>query len=149
MDKQKRILPPVFFLAAILSMAGLHFYFPIMQVFRGRFFFGAILVALGIAVILWAARLFQKAGTTIIPFRETSKLIVSGPYLRSRNPMYLGMVLILTGIGLGLGTLSPFAVIPLFVWVIQKRFITAEEAMLDKSCGPAYAEYKKRIRRWL
>jgi protein-S-isoprenylcysteine O-methyltransferase Ste14 len=55
----------------------------------------------------------------------------------------------LLGVGLALGTLTPFAIVPLFVWLIQKNFIAHEEAMLDKSFGAAYAEYKKRIRRWL
>jgi protein-S-isoprenylcysteine O-methyltransferase Ste14 len=59
------------------------------------------------------------------------------------------MALILLGIGLALGTLTPFVIVPLFVWLIQKNFIAHEEATLDKSFDAAYAEYKKRIRRWL
>ena len=149
MKKPQRILPPVYFLTAILAMAGLHFVFPIARILSAAHSSGAVLILIGIALILWAARLFDKAGTAIKPFEESSKLVLAGPYRWSRNPMYLGMVIILLGIGLGLGTLSPFVIVPLFIWVIQKRFIAAEEAMLEKSCGSAYAEYKKRIRRWL
>ena len=56
---------------------------------------------------------------------------------------------ILIGVGVVLGTLSPFMIVPLFIYLIRKRLILPEEAMLDKSCGFAYAEYKRRIRRWL
>ena len=148
-DKPKRILPPVYFLAAILSMAGLHFLLPIARVLSTAHSIGAVLILSGIALILWAARLFSQAGTAIKPFEESSKLITGGPYRWSRNPIYLGMVIVLLGIGMTLGTLAPFAVIPVFVWLIRKNFIAHEEAMLEKSFGSAYAEYKRRIRRWL
>lgn len=149
MGKPKRLLPPVYFLTAILSMAALHFLFPIKRIIPSSYSGSGLLILLGIIVILWAARLFVKAGTAIKPFEESTKMIVAGPYRWSRNPIYLGMAIILLGVGLALGTLTPFAILPLFVWLIQKNFIAHEEAMLDKSFGAAYAEYKKRIRRWL
>ena len=130
-------------------MTGLHLVFPIAQVIPASYPGGVLLILFGIALVLWAVRLFGKAGTAIKPFEESTQMIVSGPYRWSRNPIYLGLVFILSGIGLALGTLSPFLVIPAFVWTIQKRFIAHEEAMLEKSFGAAYAEYKKRIRRWL
>lgn len=149
MDKPKRILAPVYFLAAILSMAALHFLLPIARILPASYSSGGVLILIGMSLILWAVRLFARAGTTIKPFEASTKMIVAGPYRWSRNPIYLGMAMILLGIGLALGTLTPFAILPLFVWLIQKNFIAHEEAMLDKSFGPAYAEYKKRIRRWL
>jgi len=148
-EKPKRILPPVYFLAAVCLMAALHFLFPIKRILPAAYSSGGVLILIGMFLILWAVRLFVKAGTAIKPFEESSRLVVAGPYRWSRNPIYLGMAIILLGIGLALGTLTPFAIIPLFVWLIQKHFIAHEEAMLDKSFGAAYAEYKKRIRRWL
>jgi len=127
----------------------LHFLLPIMQIIPSSYSGGGLMILLGIAVVLWAAWLFNRAGTAIKPFEESTQMIVSGPYRWSRNPIYLGLVFILFGIGLALGTLSPFLVIPVFVWIIQKRFISHEEAMLEKRFCAAYAEYKKRIRRWL
>ena len=149
MNKPKRLLPPVYFLVAILSMAALHFLFPIARILPAAYSTSAVLILIGMSLILWAVRLFLKAGTAIKPFEASTKMIVAGPYRWSRNPIYLGMVIILFGIGLALGTLTPFAILPLFVWLIQKDFIAHEESMLDKSFGAAYAEYKKRIRRWL
>jgi len=130
-------------------MAALHFLLPIARILPAAYFTSAVLILIGMFLILWAVRLFLKAGTAIKPFEESTKMIVAGPYRWSRNPIYLGMVIILFGIGLALGTLTPFAILPLFVWLIQKNFIAHEEAMLDKSFGAAYAEYKKHIRRWL
>lgn len=149
MDKPKRILPPVYFVTAILSMAVLHILFPIKRILPAAYSSGGVLILIGMSLILWAVRLFTKAGTTIKPFEASTKMIVSGPYRWSRNPIYLGLAIILLGIGLALGTLTPFVIVPLFVWLIQKNVIAHEEAMLDKSFGAAYAEYKKRIRRWL
>jgi protein-S-isoprenylcysteine O-methyltransferase Ste14 len=148
-DKPKRILPPVYFLTAILSMAALHFLLPIARILPAGYSSGGVLILIGMSLILWAVRLFFKAGTAIKPFAASTKMIVAGPYRWSRNPIYLGMVFILVGIGLALGTLAPFVIVPIFVWLIQKNIIAHEEAMLDKSFGAAYAEYKKRIRRWL
>jgi len=148
-ERPKRIFPPVYFLAALISMVGLHLVFPLARIFRPFYFGGGMLILVGVAVILWAARLFSKAGTTIKPFQEPSRLVVGGPYRWSRNPIYLGMALILIGFGLLLGTLSPFVIVPLFIYLIQQRFILPEETMLEKSCGFAYAEYKRRVRRWL
>lgn len=130
-------------------MAALHFLLPIARILPASYSSGGVLILIGMSLILWAVRLFARAGTTIKPFEASTKMIVAGPYRWSRNPIYLGMAMILLGIGLALGTLTPFAILPLFVWLIQKNFIAHEEAMLDKSFGPAYAEYKKRIRRWL
>ena len=149
MEKPKRLLPPVYFLAAILSMVALHFLLPIARILPPAYSSGGVLILIGMSLILWAVRLFVKAGTAIKPFEASTKMIVAGPYRWSRNPIYLGMVFLLLGVGLALGTLTPFAVVPLYVWLIQKNFIAHEEAMLDKSFGAAYAEYKKRIRRWL
>ena len=150
MDKSKRVLPPVYFLAALVSMGALHFFLPIAYILRPPYSTsGSFLFVAGAVVVLWAARLFNRAGTTIRPFQEPSALVTSGPYRYSRNPIYLGLVLALIGIGLLLGTLSPFVVVPVFICLIQQRFIQPEEAALEKTFGSAYAQYKRQVRRWL
>jgi protein-S-isoprenylcysteine O-methyltransferase Ste14 len=63
--------------------------------------------------------------------------------------MYLGMTLILVGIALALGSLTPWLVIPVFIWQITVRFIAAEERKLEATFGNSYLEYKRRVRRWL
>jgi protein-S-isoprenylcysteine O-methyltransferase Ste14 len=70
-------------------------------------------------------------------------------YRVSRNPMYLGMVVVLLGIAVLFGNISPFISIPIFVWLIQKNFIRLEEAALEKTFGDEYREFKNVVRRWL
>jgi len=144
------VLPPVYFLMAVILMVGLHFVSPVRQVIPtwARYWGVAPLLA-GFALVVWAARLFDRAGTTIKPFQPSSALVVRGPYRLSRNPIYLGMVVALLGLGMMLGSLTPFAVVPVFAWAIQHRFIRPEEAMLEGTFGAAYAEYKAAVRRWL
>jgi protein-S-isoprenylcysteine O-methyltransferase Ste14 len=63
--------------------------------------------------------------------------------------MYLGMTLILIGVALGLGTLSPWLVIPMFVLSIQERFIKMEERKMESEFGAEYLAYEQKVRRWL
>lgn len=150
MDKSKRVLPPVYFLAALVSMGALHFFLPITHILEPpTSYSGSFLFVAGVVVVLWSARLFNRAGTTIKPFQESSVLVTGGPYRYSRNPIYLGLVFALIGIGFLLGTLSPFVVVPVFIWLVQRRFIQPEEAALEKTFGSAYGQYKRQVRRWL
>ena len=110
---------------------------------------GALLLLFGVVLNIVSARLFQQIHTAIKPFEKSTALAVEGPYRFTRNPMYLGMLLILGGIGLLLGSTTPLLVIPLFLWLIAKRFVIAEERMLSDTFGTAYAAYRKRVRRWL
>lgn len=146
----RRVLPPIYFLGALLLMAGLHVAFPILQVVPFPYrYTGAGLVLGGILLAGWAAWLFGRAGTTIKPFQESSALVVRGPYRVTRNPMYVGMVTVLSGIALLLGSLSPGIIIPPFVALMNRRFIRFEEAVLERAFGAEYREYKARVRRWL
>jgi len=125
-------LPPVLFFAALALVVGLHLLVPVVQLFTWplRVAAGGVLLAAGIALNLWADSLFKRVGTSVKPFEPTTALIVGGPFAFSRHPMYLGMVLILIGSALALGSLSPWVVVPVFVSQITRRFIVAEEAKL-------------------
>jgi protein-S-isoprenylcysteine O-methyltransferase Ste14 len=103
----------------------------------------------GAALTVYAAGLFTQAGTTVRPFQLSTALVTSGPYRFTRNPMYLGMVIALIGVGLMLGSLTPFLVIAAFAVLIDRRFIRVEEAMLQEAFGSAYTEFTSRVRRWL
>lgn len=107
------------------------------------------LVALGIALIVWAAGPFRRAGTTMVPHEPPSALVTAGPYRFSRNPMYLANLMILAGVALVLG--APLALILLvpFREVLLRLFILPEEAVLERELGQPYRDYKARVRRWL
>ncbi len=147
---KRRILPPVWFLAAIMLMAALHWLAPLARwhVPALRWLGGAAFVA-GFVLALASARLFARRGTANRPVQRSSALVTSGPYRFTRNPMYVGLVAMLAGLALLLESLSPLVVVPIFAWIIATRFIAAEERMLGERFGADYAEYRARVRRWL
>jgi protein-S-isoprenylcysteine O-methyltransferase Ste14 len=150
MTSSKPFYPPVYWLATVILMLALHFSIPIRQIVQGRFrFLGVLFLAAGLAVILWAAKIFDEAGTTIKPFEQSSALVVRGPYRFSRNPIYLSMVLGLIGIAVLAGSLTPFLVVPWFAIFIDRRFIRVEEAQLRQAFGSEYDTYTAKVRRWL
>jgi len=150
MSYSKKIIPPVYFLITIVIMATFDYFVPIGNILHPPVTYsGTILIAIGIIIVVWSAALFGMAGTPIKPFEESTQLVTKGMYQVTRNPMYLGMVLILLGIALMFGTISPFIPIPIFAWLIQTIFISNEEIVMEKTFGDAYKEYKKKVRRWL
>jgi len=130
-------------------MIALHMLVPVVQLFTFPWrLLGAGPVVVGLVLNVWADRLFKRAGTAVKPFEPSVSLVLTGPFLFTRNPMYLGMVLLLTGIAVGLGSATPWLVIPVFVWQVTQRFIVAEERKLEVAFGHQYLEYKAKVRLW-
>ena len=75
--------------------------------------------------------------------------VTSGPFKLSRHPMYLGMMSILLGVAIFLGSLITFSFPIIFIMIMEKRFIPLEEKNLEKKFGNQYVDYKKRVRRWI
>lgn len=110
---------------------------------------GWVPVGAGVALVAWALGLFRRRGTPPDPNETPAVLVVSGPYRFTRNPMYLGVTLVLLGIGLLLGT-WPYLLAPLaFGTVISLTRIPAEERQMEALFGEAYRHYRRRVRRWL
>ncbi len=148
--KPRRIPPPVYFLIAALVIAGLHYYVPGPRFIEPPLtYIGCALFALALGVVVMIKRRFDAAGTTIKPFEESSALVTDGLFAFSRNPIYVSMVAGLAGVAVAFGSLLPIIIIPVFVWIIQSRFIAVEEAMLEEAFGDDYRGYKARVRRWL
>lgn len=108
-----------------------------------------LLASFGGMLALWAALLFKRHQTTAHPYAEASRLVTHGPFSVTRNPMYLGLLLALTAIGLWLQSLSALLLAPLFVIVINRCNILPEERRLMLSFGEAYRDYHARTRRWI
>jgi protein-S-isoprenylcysteine O-methyltransferase Ste14 len=143
-------LPPAILLGAVTFMVALHWLAPLAQRLSLPWRLAGIApLAAGIALNLWTDALFNRVGTAVNPFEPTVELVSESPLRWSRNPMYLGMTLVLIGVALCLGSVSPWLVIPGFVWVIQARFILPEERKLEAAFGSRYAHYKAGVRRWL
>ena len=148
--KRKRILPPTYLFVSILVMVTLHFLFPISKIIPFPWnLLGAILIALGLAANLIADRAFKKHKTTVKPFEVSTVLITYGIFRITRNPMYLGFVLILIGISIFMGSLTPYVVIPVFAVLMDVVFIRGEQKMLEETFGESWLDYKQKVGRWI
>ena len=81
--------------------------------------------------------------------KAPARIVTSGIFLRSRNPIYLGMVLLCAGIALLANSLWLAAMVPLLAVVLQKGVIEPEEVYLERNFGEEYLRYKKQVRRWI
>lgn len=145
-----RPLPPTYFMLGLVAMLALHLLLPVARLVGSPWrYAGVPPVALGVFLNLWADGLFKRHGTEVKPFRDSSALVVEGPYRFSRNPMYLGGLLILGGAGLLLGSLTPWLVVLLLAWLATAHFIVPEERDLERQFGERYLESKRRVRRWI
>lgn len=149
MKPNKKVLPPVYFLATLFLMACLYFTLPIRILLPPITYIGTIPIVLGIMIDIWGIIAFAKAGTPIKPFTESKQLVTQGLYKFTRNPMYLGMVFILVGSAVLMGSITPILLVPLFIWIIQRNFIRHEEKMLEDIFGDKYIVYKNKVRRWI
>jgi protein-S-isoprenylcysteine O-methyltransferase Ste14 len=110
---------------------------------------GGLLVGGGILLMVLALTEMRRARTTIIPHLDASALVTSGIFKRSRNPIYLGDALILAGLVLRWDAVLALPLIPVFVWLIERRFITPEENRLRRQFRHDFARYERKTRRWL
>ena len=147
---QGKILPPAWFFAAILVQLFGHFVVPIAQIVHWPWdLLGAALIFAGFGITVYADSQFKRVNTPVHPYEKPMTLVTDGVFSFTRNPMYLGLAVALLGIAMVLGTVTPFLVPPLFVWLITVRFIAREEANLAAQFGETYHAYARRVRRWL
>lgn len=148
--KPRRILPPVFFLAALVAMGALHELAPGTRLIWPPYtYLGWIAFAAGVIAAVAVKRQFGRVGISIKPYRVPEHLVTDGLFAYSRNPVYASMILGLAGIFVVLGTLTPALVVPVFAYLISVRFIAIEERLLEDRFGDAYRDYAGRVRRWI
>ena len=107
------------------------------------------LIACGLGLMGMAVLAFARARTTVVPHRVPSALVSHGIYRLSRNPIYLGDVLVLIGWALWLGAPGALVLVPGLAYVLQRRFILPEEARMAAQFGPAFQAFAARTRRWI
>ena len=110
---------------------------------------GSVLMAAGLALMLWAFITFQIVKTTVLPLRESRVLVPHGPYRFSRNPIYLGDVLVHAGLAVALDAGWPLLLLPAVILIVRYYVIRREEEYLSRMFGAAYAAYRKSVRRWI
>lgn len=109
---------------------------------------GGLLVGGGLVLMLLAFAEFRKHRTTVMPHRLPSSLIQSGIFSRTRNPIYLGDALILVGLILRFDAVLALPLVPVFIWIIERRFIRSEEARMRLEFKVEFAKYERKVRRW-
>jgi protein-S-isoprenylcysteine O-methyltransferase Ste14 len=114
-----------------------------------RYLAGAALAACGFVLIGMGTRRFVAAGTNIPPNLPTTALVVDGIYGRTRNPLYLGAILVYLGLSVAAGSLWAIVLVVPLLWVINVGVIAREERYLERKFGDAYRAYKARVRRWV
>jgi len=124
--------------------------FPKIEV-KNEFIFGSFMIISGLIIILSATILFKKYQTTITPLNPSNatKLITDGIYKFSRNPMYLGLLLMLLGTSIILNLTGGFFLIPLFILYLNLFQIIPEENAMADLFENEFLEYKKNVRRWI
>ena len=146
----KEPLPPTYFLAAIVVALVAHFLFPVYQIVGYPWrLLGLVPLSSGVVLNLVADKALKNHETTVKPFEESRTLIIDGIFGVTRNPMYLGMVLILLGIALLLGSASPFAAVLALAVLLDQRFIAPEEEKLERKFGDVFRDYQRKVRRWV
>ena len=124
--------------------------FPKIEI-KNEIIFGSFMIISGLIIILSAIILFKKYQTTITPLNPSNatKLITDGIYKFSRNPMYLGLLLVLLGISIILNLIGGFFLIPLFILYLNLFQIIPEENAMVDLFKDEFLEYKKNVRRWI
>ena len=142
--------PPLIFLVVIIVAYGVDYFWPIGL--GGSFvikYIGILVVILGIFVVILASRYFKHAETNIEPWKPTTKIISTGIYGYSRNPIYLAFCLVQIGIAVFLNSFWILVSIIVSASLVYHIAIKKEEGYLETKFGDDYIRYKKKVRRWL
>ncbi len=146
----RKALPPTYFLGAIFLALLCHYMVPLHQFISFPWcLLGLGPLVIGVALNLLADQAFKQHDTTVKPFETSTELVTRGVFNISRNPMYLGMVLILFGIAFLLGSVTPFTVTLALAVLLDRMFIRSEEQMLEATFGEQFRQYRKEVRRWI
>ncbi len=146
-------IPPVALGIIAISLIWIcHRFVPLYQInFLYQKILAALLIGAGIAVALLGVFTFIKMGTTFDPRvpKDANALVAIGIYRYSRNPMYLGLLLVIIGMAVYWGALSGILVIFAFIGYMNKYQIAPEEAALREKFGKHFIDYTQKVRRWI
>ena len=147
-----RVPPPIFMLLAAAAMWTLNRWLPLAHWIQPPWNrMGALPAASGFVIAVAAFVRFHQVRTTVNPMdpSKATQLVTDGVFKISRNPMYLGLVLLLIGWAVWLDSASPWFIPPLFMLVITRVQIIPEEQALERLFGTQYIAYRRRVARWV
>ena len=147
------IKPPLLFLGALALGALLSLVIPIGPRLASAnglaLAVGLTFVAIGFALAAFSVRNFRLAGTSVVPGEPSTALVVTGPYRVTRNPIYIGFMLVYFGLAIILTSLWVLLLLIPVLVILQRGVVEREEEYLERQFGDAYRKYKARVPRWL
>jgi len=151
MNKMLSYRPPRIALAYLAAAVGLHYLSPAGTVLHFPYrLLGTAFGLAGFGIMMWAWTLFKRRKTVVCPtLGRSTTLIQSGPYRFTRNPMYLGMLLMLCGAGFFLGSVISFLAPIAFYVTMNEVFIPFEEQNMEQTFGEEFCRYREHVRRWI
>lgn len=146
----QRVIPPVLFLLLLATQAALALFHSDAYAIRaGRALPWDVPLVAGLAILVWARLQFRARAAEIHTFRDPRSLVTDGLFRFSRNPMYLGFLLLLLAAGLFVNHWCALAAPALFFLAASTWYIPHEERALRAGFGVQYDAYAARVRRWL
>ena len=149
-DIPKNVHPP---LVALLFIAIAYFLgrfvplpFLVPPILRN---IGLLLTFIGCLCGIGALLEFRKARTTLDPHGSSKQIVSSGVYRFSRNPIYVGFLMMVVGLPLTSGFYWGIVLAPFYIMMMNRLVIQHEEAYLEKKFGKTYTSYTSQVRRWL
>lgn len=143
--------PPIAFFGAAFTALGMNVIWPLRTPLDPR-----LGDALGYAAVLasatlafWGIRAMFQAGESPDPSVPTQRLVTSGPFAYTRNPLYLSLALFDVGLGLLFDNLWLFLLLLPILLYVDRLIVGREEAYLEGRLGDEYRDYKRRVRRWI
>jgi protein-S-isoprenylcysteine O-methyltransferase Ste14 len=142
--------PPLIYLGVLIFGLLLNRRFPIAFLPRGiARSLGWSLLSTGVLLVGWFQWTMRDAGTPANPYKPVSNVVTEGPFRYTRNPAYLSMSMIYTGIAALANALWAMLLLPGALLVIQRGVIEREERYLERKFGEEYLRYKAQVRRWI
>lgn len=147
------VRPPFLYLGALVSGGLIELFIPLGPGLAGGsarpVWIGLGLAAIGFTIVWKAFRQFADAGTSVHLDEPTHAIVSEGLYGWSRNPIYIGLTAVYTGLSIALTTGWALLFLPVVIGVLQKGVIEREEAYLGQEFGDDYLAYKRQVPRWL
>lgn len=150
MNLENKIPPPIIALVVGIIISASSAIIKPFNIY-GIEFVAIVIMAGSFLIIILSINKFKKENTTINPMdlTQTIKLVVTGTFALSRNPMYLGLAGILIGVTLFLKAWLGFIAIPIFIMYINKYQIAPEEKILTEKFKDDYISYCSKVKRWI
>jgi protein-S-isoprenylcysteine O-methyltransferase Ste14 len=143
-------LPPLLFLGFLAGGVVLHLLRPLpISTSMGTRIAGGVLVFVGLSLAIWGRKTMTRSGTNVNPRQPSTALVITGPFRYIRNPLYVAMFLMYTGLALLINTAWMIVLIAILFPLMHWGVVLREERYLERKFGEAYTRYCGVTRRWI